>query len=210
MRRDCSGAGTCMEIVIATGISMAAVAVFSIHMDRKAAMPMTPNSSHWVSPRDATMVRRASRRATPCLRSASAMNKLPRMRKTTGREKGSKACGVLATPRATRATGTIRAAIGKETGSRARILAVNTKAARACCPSADRPGGDGSNRTTAVSTATSPDRPKKLRNLAKVLDRRGRRTCLFGTPGGSESLMAGLFITDFNPTPAVAANCRSR
>ncbi len=65
------------------------------------------------------------------MRKASARKRLARMRKTTGREKVSKACGAVAVLSATCATGIIRAAIGKETGSSASMLPVKAKTARA-------------------------------------------------------------------------------
>jgi len=82
-------------------------------------------------PPEATIVASARRRVKPCLRKASARNKLERIRKTTGLEKVSKATGVVAIPSATCATGTIRAAMGRETGSKAKMLPVKTNNANA-------------------------------------------------------------------------------
>ena len=130
-RLACFESDTCRAMVIATGISTAAVAVFSTHIEKNAAMNIKPNSNCGIPPPEMTTVIKATRRVRPCLRSASARNKLASTRKTVGLEKGARACVIVATPRITAATGTIKAAIGSEIGSSASILPVKMNSAMA-------------------------------------------------------------------------------
>ena len=88
---DCSWSGTWLEMVRATGISTAAVAVFSIHMDRSAANAMRPKRSLSTRPREVTMDSNASLLVIPCFLRASARNRLPRISMMMGLDRVSKA-----------------------------------------------------------------------------------------------------------------------
>ena len=122
--------GTWLAMVRATGMRTAAVAVFSIHMERKAAMVMSPSSTRFTLPSERIIELNASLLVSPYLRSASAMKRLPRMRMMMGLERAWKAWDVSAMSRNTKLMETMRLLKGRLTGWRAKIVPAKVKAAR--------------------------------------------------------------------------------